>query len=422
MKPESKPGKKIRLSPEKQALAAEWIANLPAWAEKAAALAAQLRPSPMEEREAFFARLLAGAGDRALPLLDALRGNDEGLDVALARGFAQADSPWAVEFLASWTGKSPSKNIGKEIRKSLFRLKSKGMPVPELEDPSPGIFRLPQAASSQGYISAVDAGGARMVWIGRPQPPQGMAIVSSAIRDTEGILNFNAFESSRRKFQEFMEQTRQDFPWDIVEADPDYGAALIQEAHEIQIKQGKTPNPEYLKLRGLLDPIPSLPIRPLIYRYLNEEEIKDRPDLLDRSPPLFQNPPFELWYLEKEEVAKCLGLLEDAAHSRIILAPHQQEGRFFEIYRQTVRELFDEKRRLLFRRRLEEMAYVLWKKGDEAGAKISVAAGLGLAAEDKLLSPHPFLTELVKRTVLALREEDQREKQKEKGGGLILQP
>ena len=32
-----------------------------------------------------------------------------------------------------------------------------------------------------------------------------------------------------------MEQTRRDFPWEIVEADPDYGAALIQEAHEIQI-------------------------------------------------------------------------------------------------------------------------------------------------------------------------------------------
>jgi hypothetical protein len=121
-------------------------------------------------------------------------------------------------------------------------------------------------------------------------------------------------------------------------------------------------------------------------------------------------------------MGRCLDLLEDAANSRIILAPHQQEGRFFEIYRQTVRELFDEKRRLLFRRRLEEMAYVLWKKRDEAGAKISVAAGLGLTAEDKLLFPHPFLIELVKRTVLALREEARREKEKEKAGGLIIQP
>ncbi len=422
MKTESKSGKRIHLSPEKHALAAEWIAHLPAWAEKAAALVSQLRPSPADEREAFFVRLLAGAGDRVLPLVNALRGKDEEVDLALARGFAHADSPWAVDFLAEWSGKSSSKNIGKEIRKSLFRLKSKGMRVPEIEDLSPGIYRLPQAASPQGYASAVDAGGVRMVWIGRPQPSQGMAIVSTALRDTEGILNFTAFESSRRKFQEFMEQTRRDFPWDIVEADPDYCAALIQEAHEIQIKQGKTPNPEYLKLKGLLDPIPSLPIRPLIYRYLNEEEIKDRPELLDRSPSLFQNPPFQLWYLEMEEMGRCLDLLEDAANSRIILAPHQQEGRFFEIYRQTVRELFDEKRRLLFRRRLEEMAYVLWKKGDEAGAKISVAAGLGLTAEDKLLFPHPFLIELVKRTVLALREEARREKEKEKAGGLIIQP
>jgi hypothetical protein len=261
-----------------------------------------------------------------------------------------------------------------------------------------------------------------MVWICRPQLPQGMVVVSSAIRDTEGILDFTAFESSRKKFQEFMEQTRQDFLWDIVEAEPGYCAALIQEAHEIQIKQGKTPNPEYLKVRSLLDPIPSLPARPLIYRYLGEEEIKSRSDLLDRSSSLFETSPFNLWYLEKEEVAKCLGLLEEAAHSRIILAPHQQEGRFFEIYRQTVKELFDEKRRLLFRRRLEEVAYVLWKKGDENGAKISVAAGLALAAEDKSLSPHPFLTELVKRTVLALREENQREKEKKKGGGLIINP
>ena len=35
---------------------------------------------------------------------------------------------------------------------------------------------------------------------------------------------------------------------------------------------------------------PSYP--PLIYRYLNEEEIKARPDLMDRSPSLFELSPF----------------------------------------------------------------------------------------------------------------------------------
>ena len=422
MKSDLRSRKKISLSPEKEALTTELIADLPAWTGKAATLAAKLGDSPADEQEVFFSRLLAGAGERVLPFLDSLVGSDAGLDAALARGFGDSASPWAVEFLIRWAGKDPSKNISKEIRKSLFRLKSKGIPVADLDNSSPGVFRPPQTEPAQGFVSAVDAGGSRMVWIGRPQLPQGMVVVSSAIRDTEGILNFTAFESSRKKFQGLMEQTRQEFIWDIVEIDSDYGAALIQEAHEIQIKEGKPPNPEYLKLRGVLDPIPSPPIRPLIYRYFSEEEIKGRTDLLDRSPSLFETSPFQFWYLEKEEVTKWLGFLEEASHSRIILAPHQQEARFFEIYRQAVKELFDEKRRLLFRRRLQEMAYVLWKKGDETGAKISVAAGLGLASEDKLLSPHPFLIELVKRTVVGLREENRREKEKEKRGGLIVQP
>ncbi len=422
MKSGSGSRKKKSLSPGKEAFVKELIADLPSWTAKVGTFPAKLEDSASEEREGFFARLLAEAGERALPFLEALAGSDDALDIAMARGFAHTGSPWAVEFLTRWAENSPSKNTRKEIRKSLFRMKSKGIPVPDRDDSSPGIFRPPQTTPAQGFASAVDAGGSRMVWIGRPQLPQGMVVFSSAIRDTAGILDFTAFESTRKKFQEFMEETRRDFLWDVVEADPDYCAALIQEAHETQIKLGEKPNSEFLKMRGLLEPIPSLPVRPLIYRYLEEEEIKGRSDLLNRSPSLFETPPFHLWYLEKEDIAKCLSLLEEASQSRIILAPHQQEGRFFEIYRQTVKELFDGKRRLLFRRRLEETAYILWKKGNEDAARISVAAGLELTKEDKFFSPHPFLTELVKRTVWAIQAENQREKDGGTTGGLIIKP
>ena len=422
MTPALKPGKKTALSADKKALAVAWAANLPAGADKAGELASQLRPFSAEERERFFALLLGAAGEAAIPLFEALRGKDAGLDAALVRGCGNAASPIAIEFLVRWAGKSPAKDIGKEIRKSLFRLKSRGMPVPDLEDASPGVFRPPRVDPAEGYVSAVDAGGSRVVWLGLPQPPQGMLWVSSVLSDTAGILNFTVYESSRKKFQEFMDQTRGESPWDIVDCDPAYCAALIHEANEIQIKQGKTPNPEYLKSKGLWGPFPSPPLRPLIYRHLDEQEIIARFDLLGRSPSLFETTSFRLWFLEKEEIAKGLGLLEEAGRSRIILAPHQQESRFFEIYRQTVRELFNGNRRLLFRRRLEEMAYVLWKKGDENGAKISLAAALALAGEDPALSPHPFLLELVKRTVSFLQEEERREKEKEKGGGLIIQP
>jgi hypothetical protein len=91
-----------------------------------------------------------------------------------------------------------------------------------------------------------------------------------------------------------------------------------------------------------------------------------------------------------------------------------------EIYQQAVHEIFDEPRRFLYRRRLEEMAYVLWKKGQENESRMAVAAAAGLQKESSMLSPHPFLLELVKRSIASLIEEEKEKKDKEPG--LIIRP
>ena len=165
---------------------------------------------------------------------------------------------------------------------------------------------------------------------------------------------------------------------------------------------------------------PVLPLRPLIYEYLKEEEAKSRHDLLDRSASLFQIPCFQTWFLEEGESQKYLNLLREASASRLVLSPYQKESRLMEIYRQAVQELFDGARRLLYRRRLEEMAYVLWRQGRENEARISLSAALGLENESALLSPNPFVLELVKRSLLALMEKE-KEKQSEESG-LIVRP
>ena len=165
---------------------------------------------------------------------------------------------------------------------------------------------------------------------------------------------------------------------------------------------------------------PALPLRPLIYEYLPEEEAKTRHDLLDRSASLFQTSSFQTWFLEEGESKKYLNLLQEASASRLVLSPYQKESRLMEIYRQAVHELFDGARRLLYRRRLEEMAYVLWKQGRENEARVSLSAALGLENESTLLSPNPFLLELVKRSLLSLMEKE-KEKQSEESG-LIVRP
>ena len=91
-----------------------------------------------------------------------------------------------------------------------------------------------------------------------------------------------------------------------------------------------------------------------------------------------------------------------------------------DIYRQAVEELFDKPRRALFRRRLEEMAYVLWKTGKQNEAQMALAAASGMESEGGILSIHPFLLELVKRSLTARLEEEAKKKEKE--SDLLIKP
>jgi hypothetical protein len=245
-------------------------------------------------------------------------------------------------------------------------------------------------------------------------------VFHALVSDTQGMIDFQSFEASRKKFHQYLEEFRKSVPWEIVEAAPDYCLGLMNEAAEINQKKEQTPPGDFLQGRALMGTSPPLPLKPLIYQFLNEEEWKDRSDLLDRSPSLFQLSYFQDWFLEEEEGEKYLGLLKESSESPLVLSPYQKEARFIDIYRQAVNELFDPARKSLYRRRLEEMAYFLWKTGKESDAQLCLVAALGMEMEGGVLSTHPFLLELVKRTLTARMEEEARKKAEEKD--LLIKP
>lgn len=408
------------LSQPVESLAKEVEEKIPSWLQDARPLLEKLESFSPEEQEAFFLYLIKKGNAQVLAILEALCGKKERLDLALAKSLGQRDSPQAAALLHRLGVSTPSKKVAKSVRKSIFRLRSKGLPIEELTEPSPAVYLPAGPKPSEGFLSSIESGGARLVFLARPQIPRGMAAFSALIRDTEGIVEFHGFETSRKNFREYIAAFPSKYPWEIVEADPEYCHGVIIEASEITQKKGGVLSPEFFKWRPFMGSAPLLPLRPLIYRYLKEEEMKSRPDLLERSASLFQVLPFQTWFLKEEEFQKYLPLYEEASASRLILTPYQKESRLMDIYRQAAREIFDEKRRLLYRRRLEEMAYVLWKKGQQNEARISLAAAVGLEEESGLLSPHPFLFELVKRslTIHLAREE----KKKEEELGLIIRP
>ncbi|MBI4495699.1 MAG: hypothetical protein HY697_02080 [Deltaproteobacteria bacterium] len=405
--------------PAVEELAREAEARRADWIQDPAPLLERLRALSGEEQETFLLCLLR-RGDEEMAAV--LLGREEGIDLALARSLGRFESPRSGPLLHRLAEGARSKPVVKAARKSIFRLRSLGLPIDEAADRSPAVYHPPRIPEAEGFLSAIDTSGHRLVFLMRPQAPQGGLVIQALISDEEGITDFSVRESSRKAFHEFLSHFREEYPWQIVEADPEYCRHLILDAGEIGQQQGKAPPPEYLAWRNSLGPPPALPFTPLIYRVMDMEEVRSRPDLLVRSPDLFKINPFQTWFLDQEEAPKYLALRREMEESPLVLSPHQKEGRLQEFYRQAVQELFDRSRRLRYRRRMEEMAYVLWKEEREDQARLSLATALDLEAEGGIVSgPQPFLFELVKRS-LDWQEETDRAEKKERESQLVIKP
>ena len=394
--------------------------NFEAWSEDATPALARMESLSPGELERVFSSLVKNKAEEIYPFFQSILGREEKIDLPLADSLGRWTSPEAGILLQRLAEKSSSRAVLKNVRKSIFRLKSQGLEVGEIRDASPAVFHPAQPIPAEGFLSALDGTGTRMVWLVRPQPPRGVAAFHALITDSQGILDFQAFETSRKKFHEYVEEFRKQAPWEIVEADPEYCLGLMIEASELHSKKGETPPGEFLKWKTVMGSPPTMPLQPLIHLYLKEEEWKSRSDFLDRAGSLFENPSFQTWYLEEEEAKKYLTLLKEASESRLVLTPYQKEGRVMEIYRQAVEELFTGERRAIFRRRLEEMAYVLWKTGKENEAQMSFVAALGMETEGGILFIHPFLLELVKRSLTLFLEEEAKKQSKE--SDLLIKP
>ncbi len=98
-----------------------------------------------------------------------------------------------------WAAATPSKAVAKSIRKSIFRLKSMGLAVEEVDDPSPAVFQPPRLAPAEGFLSPIDSSGSRFVLLFQPQIPQGVAVMNTLISDLEGIVDFNALGNISQK-------------------------------------------------------------------------------------------------------------------------------------------------------------------------------------------------------------------------------
>ena len=313
------------------------------------------------------------------------------------------------------------KKIRKIIKRSLYRLKSKGIVIEEvLSEKERPVLRPFQADPREGFASGIDFLGQRFLWLIVPHPGRGLSVMHGIVSDVQGLVDFSQNDMTRKGFRSFFEEVQEKNPFPMVNMEPSYVALLFAQAHQRSLEKKETSSQDYLRAKLEIESIKKEYMKPLVYSYLQIDEIAGDDLMVKKGGDLLKADIFHSWRIEEDFIRPYADEVWDAEESKIVLNPTQKEARFQGIYQNALMDLFSGERKFLYQRRLEEMAYVLFKLGRSEEAKISLAVAMDLEKPLNPIQPNAFLFQLVTKSIFSLLAESYEKKSKELS--LIVKP
>ena len=350
-----------------------------------------------------------------------LFGKDRDFDGQLAESLANIPDVKIAKVLQKMLQVCNEKRVRKNIKRSLYRLKSKGIAVEEIPPRrEESILRPLQAEPPKGFGGGFDFLGQRFLLLVVPHAGRGWTVMQSVISDTEGLIDFSGEEMTRKGFKEFFEEAQAKSPFPLVETEASYVGFLLLQAYQHSLEKKGTLPQAYLRLKSEIEEVKKDYERPLIYSFLQADAIADDERILRKGGDLLKADFFDSWRIAEDQIRPYADEVREAEESKIVLNQTQKEVRFQVIYQKALSELFSGERRLLYKRRLEEMAYLLYKLGREEEARISLAVAIDLEKPLNLIQPNPFLFQLVTKSIFALLAEAYEKRAKEPS--LIVKP
>jgi hypothetical protein len=313
------------------------------------------------------------------------------------------------------------KRIRKIIKRSLYRLKSKGVVVEEVFPDKRESILLPlRVEPPKGFGNGYDISWNRFLIITIPHPGRGSMVLHGLVNDTKGLVNFSGGEISRKELRNFFDEVKKASPTPVVEIEASYVGFLFTKAYQLTLTKGGIPPSDYLHLKSEVEKIKKDYEKPLIYSYLKEDEIEGDDRILRRGGDLLKIDLFQSWRIEEDRIRPYADEVWEAEESKLVLNKTQKEARFQEIYQRALTELLPEERRFLYQRRLEEMAYILLKLGRQEEARMALAIAIDLKKPPNLIQLNLFLFQLVIKSIFNLLSEAYEKKAKEPS--LIVKP
>jgi len=317
-------------------------------------------------------------------------------------------------------GAAQDKLLRREVRRALYRLKQKGVAIPQppagaeaAQAPSPLSGPAPE-----GYLSFSDPFGDRLLWVVKPRRGGGLLHLSTVVNEPAGLKEAVLAEVGRKGLRALREELKARHALRLVEVDWRYCDWTAYEGYERARSSGEMPESvaQYPQLRMQLFEAPARPSTLSI-----PPAPSDQAPALATSASLFDEEELAHWFLPEAVLAPYLARYREIRDSPIVLDRSAQLARVEEIVLQAVEDVFSAEHAVSWQRRLQEMGYFLAHTArPEAGARAGAAA-------DALASHQggrriPFCEELVRRTFgLFFAREAERERE-EKASSLLVTP
>lgn len=332
--------------------------------------------------------------------LSAHLGKGKETDLALIFLLGRIADSASAQVLSSLEQKAGDKEIKREIRRSLYRLAQKGIMAPSRAEAENRARKsiLDLGPNIEGYLSSVDGGGGRLVWLVKPQAGSGIRLLQGMVSDREGLAQVGGAQVRRKELRNMMQEIKERHGVSMIPVPWEYCDLILYEGYEKARALGRTGLDAYASLRPLFSATKPVSLQHPIYSRLESGESRSGA-WRELSRRLLDEVEFRTWLLDEDWMKGYVEQVQEAQESRLVLNEVQKEERFAGIVRDAVRELFSGERGGIFQRRMEDMALYFLETKREELAKLALAVALQLAEGDLGWLDISFLTGLVQKSL-----------------------
>jgi hypothetical protein len=330
---------------------------------------------------------------------------------ALATALGEFPTPRVASLLVGLERRARDRPARRAIRRALYRLRQQGVATP----PPEPVASPPRAEPvAEGFVSAFDGRGDRLIWIVRPLATGGVLLIAAEVNEPAGLLGLQAAEIGRKRLREARRELEA-AGLRLLAADWRTLDALLVEAHARAASSDR--ERDYLRLRPRLTVEPPRPPAEPVSAQVAPPGADEVAGLTADSAGLLDEPELARWLLDPEAAAPFLEELAAARESPLLVSRAAQEERIRAILKRAAETLIPP---ATLARRLEGMAYVFAETGRPTRAREALAVAHGL--RERPAGDVPFVTALTERGLGNLFAADTARREDDRRGALVVTP